>query len=559
MIPPLATRSGAFRIRACRPRTVRVQGAVALRAALALWVACLCGLAPADAQSSGRSLRRIERWAESEREPLDRVDIEELTEALDHGLHHPKTDRERFDVALLRLLGRTALESPTPHAQIVAEMSLDTAGERLRGVGGADFGGWAFRRILTGKLPSDVRMRVGACLVLDEHPKDIGLEPLLQALKDPAFEVQRAALLALTGWADADASRALLGAAQAEKGELKRIARWQLGVHLRDLERRAGRPPTAEHGWPESLGGLLAGALLPELLSPEWRRALQAAELSRYGRPEQVAPRLIEALLLWDQRRDVDGDPGAFVGVDRVRWAITDSLRAISGTAIPPDPRRWRSWWNAVRDGRREFVEDAEVSGVGRTEAGFFGLQIRSGAVAFLIDASGSMSGLMPARAHESTTDGLRNQTRFEAATDQLEKFLVGAEPGTVFRLALFSTGAQVYNIQPARTDERGRDAAMRWMHKQRPDGGTQLSSGMDKLVKRDADDRVDLESLGFDTLVVLCDGATAEGRAWARSWLRSYNSEAQLVIHAVQIGSGAAHALETLAEGSGGQFVRIE
>jgi hypothetical protein len=391
----------------------------------------------------------LERWSETEREPLERIDLEDLTGYLDTGLNSSRIDRERFDVALLRLIGRTALEQPTTHGQLVAELALQAAGERLRGVGGADFGPWAFRRILARTAPSDMRMRVGACLVLDEHPKDIGLPALLTALKDPEFEVQRSALLALTGWTDADASRALLSTSQTGKGELKRIARWQLGVHLRALERLAGGPPGEEHGWPESLGGLLAGALLPDLLELDWRRALQAAELSRFGRPEQVAPRLIEALLLWDNRRDVDGETRAFVGIDRVRWAITDSLRAISGAAIPPDPRRWRSWWTAVREGRREFAEDIAADSAGRTEAGFFGLRIRSGAVAFLIDSSGSMSGQMPARPHQSTTDGLRTQTRFEAATEQLEKFLANAEEGTVFRLGLFSSGGKVYNTAP--------------------------------------------------------------------------------------------------------------
>ncbi|MHC4377994.1 MAG: VWA domain-containing protein, partial [Planctomycetota bacterium] len=177
----------------------------------------------------------------------------------------------------------------------------------------------------------------------------------------------------------------------------------------------------------------------------------------------------------------------------------------------------------------------------------------------FLIDSSGSMSGQMPARPHQSTTDGLRTQTRFEAATEQLEKFLANAEEGTVFRLGLFSSGGKVYNTAPHRADERGRQAALRWMNGQKPDGGTVLSSGMDKLVKPNKAGAIDLENLGFDTLIILCDGATAEGRSWARAWLRSYNTDAQLVIHAVQIGSGPALALETLAEGSGGQFVRVE
>lgn len=537
--------------------------AARLRVLAVFWLALggyLLAAGPtAQAQRSSRSLRTLERWSESERGSLERIDLEDLTDYLEIGLNSSTIDRGRFDVALLRLLGRTALEPPTPHGQRVTEQALQAAGERLRGVGGTDFGARAFRRLLARSEPADMRTRVGACLVLDEHPKDIGLPALLTALQDPEFEVQRAALSALTGWPDADASRALLSLSQAGQGELKRIARWQLGVHLRALERLAGGPPGEAQGWPESLGSLLAGALLPDLLEPEWRRALQAAELSRFGRPERVAPRLIEALLLWDNRRDVDGETSAFVGIDRVRWAITDSLRSISGASIPPDPRRWLSWWTAIREGRREFAEDAAASGPGRTEAGFFGLHVRSGAVAFLIDSSGSMSGQMPARPNQSTTDGLSTQTRFEAATEQLDKFLASSEQGTQFRLGLFSSGAKVFNTVPHRADERGRQAALRWMNGQRPDGGTVLSNGMDKLVKPSKAGSINLESLGFDTLVILCDGATAEGRAWARAWLRTYNTEAQLVIHAVQIGPGPALALEALAEGSGGQFVRVD
>lgn len=556
---PRASTAGLSRLRVTAQSALRWTTLVLLAGLL-----CPASEANAKPQSSTRSLRKLERWSETNRGALDQIAIEDLADALTKCLDHPKVDRVRFDIALLRLTGRTGLEDSTGQGQQVADLCLATAGERLRGVGGADFGAWAFRRVLARTIPSDERMRVGACLVLDEYPKAIGLDPLVQAIADPLPEVRRAALLALTGWAEVDASRALLAAAQSEDPEFSQLARWQLGVHLKALERLAGQAPGPDEGWPVSLSKLLAGALLPDLLSPQWRQALQAAELSRFGKSEKAAPRLIEGLLLWNSRRESHlaskrSDPGDLVGVDRVRWAITDSLRAMSGSAIGPDPRRWRSWWNAVRDGRRQLEAPDGQAGEMRTEAGFFGLRIRSGAVAFLIDSSGSMSARMPASPLQTTTDGLRQQTRFEAATEQLEKFLTSAEEGTVFRLGLFATLGQLYNTSPHRADERGTKAALHWMREHRPDGGTQLSRGFAKLVQADDTGRIKLEKLGFDTLVILCDGATTEGRSWARSWLRNYNSEAQLVIHAVQIGTGRAHALEALTEGSGGQFVRIE
>ena len=57
--------------------------------------------------------------------------------------------------------------------------------------------------------------------------------------------------------------------------------------------------------------------------------------------------------------------------------------------------------------------------------------------------------------------------------------------------------------------------------------------------------------------MIVLCDGETAEGPGWVKSFLERVNALARICFHGVQIGGGGDGTLELLAQGSGGEFVR--
>ena len=89
--------------------------------------------------------------------------------------------------------------------------------------------------------------------------------------------------------------------------------------------------------------------------------------------------------------------------------------------------------------------------------------------------------------------------------------------------------------------------------------GGTHLKAGVLTAMHLDKRGKVDLEALEADTVIVLCDGATAEGPGWVVPLLRRTNDEARLIFHAVQIGSGGDGTLEVLCEETGGDFVRVE
>jgi hypothetical protein len=68
-----------------------------------------------------------------------------------------------------------------------------------------------------------------------------------------------------------------------------------------------------------------------------------------------------------------------------------------------------------------------------------------------------------------------------------------------------------------------------------------------------------DLALLEADTVIVLCDGETAEGPDWVEPFLRRANLRARVVFHCVQVGAVGDGTLQKLASGSGGDYVRVD
>jgi uncharacterized protein with von Willebrand factor type A (vWA) domain len=167
--------------------------------------------------------------------------------------------------------------------------------------------------------------------------------------------------------------------------------------------------------------------------------------------------------------------------------------------------------------------------------------------VTFLIDASGSMN--------QAVSEGV---TRYAQALEQLVGFLGGLEPGARFRVVLFETNPRVWkdSLQPA--SRSSIEAAERWVAYQRPDGGTYLRPGVETCLRVGLDGKIDLKALEEDTVIVLCDGETAEGRGWVWPWWREVAEESCVRFHCVQLGGGGNGTLEALAEVSGGEFVRV-
>jgi Mg-chelatase subunit ChlD len=211
-------------------------------------------------------------------------------------------------------------------------------------------------------------------------------------------------------------------------------------------------------------------------------------------------------------------------------------------------PELWTRWWNAVREGRVELPRIAADGKRTVTSASFFGLSPRTDRVVFVVDRSGSMENGF----------GTGSRSRYDEAVAQLLRFLEQASSRTHFAVVLFSDKGDRWRVGLSRASEANLERAGSWLRNKRPNGGTQLFAGLRTALQLDRDGTLHPDRVEVDTVVVLCDGATAEGKGWVEAWLKRENEEAQLVFHCVQIGTVGNGTLEALAAGTGGDFVGV-
>ena len=286
-----------------------------------------------------------------------------------------------------------------------------------------------------------------------------------------------------------------------------------------------------------------------EIVETDWRRASQAIVLSHALPDEQIVPWLIEGLQTWKER----GEKG--LQALRIEHEIELQLEQRSGRKLGLHAENWSAWWEAVKAGRVKQV--STPSGWPEpTRPSFFGLDPRSDRVLFVIDRSGSMaSPFDPAKTQAPNT---RVRTRWQEATEQLLDFARALGERARLGIVLFHANADPWRAHLVPANERNLAAARSWLVGQKPDGGTELRRGIEEGLHVAPDGSFDLEAIEADTVIVLCDGATAEGPAWVPAFLERVNAGLRVVFHCVQIGEGGDGTLEELAKGSGGEFVRI-
>lgn len=512
-----------------------------LRSLLVLPV--LLALAAALRAQSGSedSVARAQAWLARASRPtlaLSDDDVLALERWLDDLRLVQVIQPERRTVVFALLLDLSALdpgEAPPP--------ALQTPWQRMR-VGRAAFAAlgpaldlskdgatqrWLAREVLAGGAGTARARRIEALECLAGRRESETLSALLHCARDADAQVRELAMRALVGWPDDGVHLFML----AQLDENERKSGWihvaLVRQHFQSLERLgAGRAAQA-----------LVAFVRPALVSSNWRDAVRALPLLARVDDSLAVPVLIEGLGLWVARREVGG------GSRRVESEYVAELRRRSGRTMGAFPERWSAWWRARSSGT--LVDDPGQAEAPTSRAGFYGLRPETDRVTFLIDASGSMDQLVAS-----------GVSRYSQALEQLVAFLDGLGEGARFRVVLFENSPRVWkeSLQPATRSSI--EAAERWVAYQRPDGGTYLRAGVETCLRVGLDGKIDLRRLEEDTVIVLCDGDTAEGRGWVWPWWREVAEETCVRFHCVQLGSGGNGTLEALAEVSGGEFVRV-
>jgi hypothetical protein len=417
-------------------------------------------------------------------------------------------------------------------------------------------------RLLTDK-DEGVRAEALALVVAHKHtPAVKSLEALLKAGRDEALLGPSVAAISelLEGSAEWDAWQAqLLELGRASNDGVRRAA---LSVLARDED--AARLPL----------------FLDVLRHPDWSsRAIALAWLARSQSKEAVSA-IIE--------RFQAEAPGSRLAAD-----CGDTLRRMTGQPLPDDPQAWATWWSNVRatfefpraSGPRTGGAKRPPPQSGTKAPEFYGIEIQSQRVVFVIDVSGSMT-------TEVAGAKDRGLPRIEVAKRELANIVDALPPGSLFNIIAFNdtltpwlpgvdASAEVATGglggqrkgpstgQPAgpRKDERKDDKA-RARDAEKQKKADELLRGKAKdfvtrLAAQSGTNIYDALELAFqdpsvDTIFFLSDGIPSTGAetdpAAIREAVRRWNESRRLKINCVAVGTELP-LLKWLAQDSGGEY----
>ena len=400
---------------------------------------------------------------------------------------------------------------------------------------------WIAQEVVVVSAGNPVDRRAAGALVLRQRREPSVLPALLVASRSEESVLKGAAIEALVGWPDELAHRVHLGLLKEAKATTPPQWIGASRTHFRRLRLKDG----------QSINSELAALVRETLEDADWRRATLGAEISWALPDGKAVPLLLSAMETWT-KRTLEGQP-----VRRVLGDLTRELEQRSGLKLGPRPDRWLAWWSNVRGGKTSPIPEEAPSD--RTKAAFFGLRPSSDRVIIILDRSGSMSQPFVPKGQSSTGTRGRPWTRHDEVLGQLKSYLSGLSPQGRFNLVVFGDQARKWRSKIQAASESQARAGQIWAQRQAPKGGTHLRLGIKAALGIDRDGDLDLDALEVDTLVVLCDGKTANGVEWVTPFLRLYRAQTGIVVHGVQIGAAGDGTLEALAEGTGGEFVRIE
>ncbi|MEZ6017543.1 MAG: VWA domain-containing protein [Planctomycetota bacterium] len=240
----------------------------------------------------------------------------------------------------------------------------------------------------------------------------------------------------------------------------------------------------------------------------------------------------------------LDGESG------KLRLEVHWALRMLTGVDNGSRSPRWRAWWKGegatfeipslaaaqqAEDARKDRKDDNS------SKASFYGLQVLSDRLAFVIDVSGSMN----AKAYAG-------KTRLETAKEELSGVVERLQADDRFNVIAFSTGVNDWVKELVAADQKRRGDALAFIQRLRPNGGTAIYDG---LARAFADTTV-------DTIYLLTDGDPSGGLvtdpAEIRSEVARWNSSRKVTIHCVAVGQDRP-LLRELAADSGGTYTRID
>nr|MDJ0523519.1 HEAT repeat domain-containing protein [Planctomycetota bacterium] len=350
---------------------------------------------------------------------------------------------------------------------------------------------------------------------LGDHGDDIALGLLLKTAKSRRKnEARRAAIRALArlGFHRPKVRTYLLGLLEARS--------WEDRILALDAAKAAGDPG-------------LASKVLLSLTHERWQVRLAAVEALDALRAAQTIEPLIARLEAEEE--------------ERVRDAIATTLFRLTGQNLYDDAAIWKRWWAEHGKGFEiptEIPQPPEQHA--GTQAGFYGIPVKSERVIFVIDQSGSMS----AAGEPAGDDGKPGRNRLDVAVREVLGAIGKLKNRARVNVIFFHSTIHPWQDKLRKLGTATRRQLRKDLESKKPTGGTNLYDGLERA----------LQSKDVDTIFLLSDGVPGAGKYVATPDIlravRRENQTRRVAIHCVSIGMDS-ELLRRLAAENGGRYVR--
>lgn len=297
----------------------------------------------------------------------------------------------------------------------------------------------------------------------------------------------------------------------------------------------------------------------------DWQIKSAAAQaLKSIGDPRGIEP-LIEGL------KDAAG---------RLKDEINQILVGLTGEDKHGDYKTWKDWYatnkESLLSGRYERPKSQDSGKKGGTT--FYGLDVVSKRVIFILDRSGSMSEPTEWKPDTDVASGSPGggkpekigDRKIDVARYELKKAIQSLPEDTKFNVIFYSHDYQIW-VEDALelATPANKKKAIEFVEKLEPEGQTNIFDPTEKAFllqdlkdpKAKKDNELGAFKGGVDTIYLMSDGLPNRGRITDGNGIcekiKEMNRDRKIVIHTIAVGKGSdPKFMERLATENGGKFV---
>lgn len=452
-------------------------------------------------------------------------------------------DRKKAVDVFLELAKKAPAQTPEDLRQVMAQLLADLGDEAIDKR--------LVKQIGKGKPHEKVFVLLATQKVAD--PKVVA--QIRKGLTDDALEVRRATAQVLGMRRDRESvpelRKLLAGKVPADTRlalEALTAIEGNTSAWLKEVATYAGNPErdlrnTAIEILGQARDKRQIDTLLAALVHDDWSTRLCAIDALAALRDKAGVARFVERIA---------------VETGRLKKRLADVLFQLTAQPFDEDAARWAAWW---KEAAEQFAvaseKDVDKAAAERERkrlsartvvpAKFFGLQVESSRVVFVLDVSGSMLESMYGRFVDK-----RPASRIDIAKREVANAVKALPDGTLFNVFIFQSSVDRWRREGvAVCDATTRKDALEWIDRVGAQGATNLYDSV-KLAFADPD---------VDTVFIMSDGEPTNGEVIDPHRIREdvafWNKHRKIKIHTIAIG-GNLEVLEWLAKDSGGTYVQM-